>query len=304
MADQIPNIFTTQFSANLELLLQQKVSKLRGRVREGAHTGKLASPIQQVGALVLQAPAGQYAPLNRQDANMVRRWVFPQDGEISQLIDTFDQLKTIVDPKGTLVESAAAAVGRAYDDAIIAACTGTAQLGVDAGGLSSETFNTTNFQIASTFGSSSASGLTVAKLIEVRRIFRHYHVDLETDPITLVIGSQQESDLLNQVQVVSTEFNERPVLMDGRVTRFLGFDIVTSERLATASNVRTILAFARSGMYLGIWQDIMNRIDVRVDLSSQPYQLYTKASFGATRLQQGKVISILCSDTSAGDITP
>ena len=303
MADQIPQIFTTQFSANLELLLQQKVSKLRGRVREGMHVGKMASPIQQVGALVLQAPAGQYAPLNRQDANLVRRWVFPQDGEISQLIDTFDQLKTIVDPKGTLVESAAAAVGRAYDDSIIAACTGTAQLGVDAGGLTSETFNTTNFQIASTFGSSSATGLTVAKLIEVRRIFRHYHVDLETDPITLVIGSQQESDLLNQVQVVSTEFNERPVLVDGRVTRFLGFDIVTSERLATAANVRTVLAFARSGMYLGVWQDIQNRIDVRVDLSSQPYQLYTKASFGSTRLQQGKVISILCSDTSAGDIT-
>lgn len=304
MVDQIPQIFTTQFSTNLELLLQQRQSKLRGRVREGAHVGKMASPVQQVGALVLQAPAGVYAPLNRQDANLVRRWVFPQDGEIPQLIDTFDLLKTAVNPQSMFVEAAAAAVGRAYDDAIIAAATGTAQLGVDAGGLTSETFSTTNFQIASTFGSSSASGLTVAKLIEARRIFRHYHVDLEADPITLVIGSQQESDLLNQVQVVSTEFNERPVLVDGRVTRFLGFDIVTSERLSTAANVRNILAFAKSGMYLGVWQDIMNRIDIRVDLSSHPYQIYTKASFGATRLQPGKVISILCSDTSAGDITP
>jgi hypothetical protein len=304
MSDNLPQLFTTQYTTNMEMLLQQQGSKLRGKTKEGFHVGKMASPINQIGAIAAAAPPGPYAPLVRTDASLDRRWVFPQDIEIQQLIDTFDQLRTIVDPKSFYVTNAAYAVGRAWDDAIIAATTGTAQLGVDAGGLVSETFNTTNFQIASTFGSSSASGLTVAKLIEVRRIFRHYHVDLETDPITLVCGSQQESDLLNQVQVVSTEFSDRPVLVDGRITRFLGFDIVFSERLSTASNVRTVLAFAKSGMYLGLWSDISNRVDIRVDLSSQPYQVYTKASYGATRLQPGKVISILCSDTSGSDITP
>lgn len=304
MSDNLPQLFTTQYSTNMEMLLQQRGSKLRGRIREGMHVGKMASPINQIGAISASAPAGQFAPLTRTDATLDRRWVFPQDVEIQQLIDTFDQLRTIVDPKSMYVENASAAIGRAWDDCIIVNTTGTAQLGVDAGGLVAETFNTTNFQVASTFGSSSASGLTVAKMIELRRIFRHYHVDLETDPITLVIGSQQESDLLNQVQVVSTEFNDRPVLVDGKITRFLGFDIVFSERLATSSNVRSCLAIAKSGMYLGIWSDIQNRVDIRVDLSSQPYQVYTKASYGATRLQPGKVLSVLCSDTTAGDITP
>jgi hypothetical protein len=36
--------------------------------------------------------------------------------------------------------------------------------------------------------------------------------------MTWITNSQGESDLLNQVQVVSTEFNERPVLQDGKVT--------------------------------------------------------------------------------------
>ena len=304
MSDNLPQLFTTQYTTNMEMLLQQQGSKLRGKTKEGFHVGKMASPINQIGAIAASAPAGTFAPLVRTDATLDRRWVFPQDVEIQQLIDSFDQLRTIVDPKSFYVTNAAYAIGRAWDDAIIAASTGSAQLGVDAGGLTTETFSTTNFQIASTFGSSSASGLTVAKLIEVRRIFRHYHVDLETDPITLVAGSQQESDLLNQVQVVSTEFADKPVLVDGRITKFLGFDIVWSERLSTASNVRTVLAFAKSGMYLGMWSDIMNRVDIRVDLSSQPYQVYTKASYGATRLQPGKVISILCSDTSGTDITP
>lgn len=304
MSENLPQLFTTQFSTNMEMLLQQMGSKIRGKVREGFHQGKMASPINQIGAIAAPAPAGKFQPLNRTDATLDRRWVFPQDVEIQQLIDSFDELRTIVDPKSFYVTNAAYAVGRAWDDAIIIAATGTSQLGVDAGGLVPETFNTTNFQIASTFGSSGATGLTVAKLIELRRIFRHYHVDLETDPICLVIGSQQEADLLNQVQVVSKEFNDKPVLTDGRLTRFLGFDLVITERLAVASNVRSVLAIAKSGMYLGMWQDIVNRVDIRIDLSSQPYQVYTKSTYGATRLQPGKVLSVLCSDSTGGDITP
>jgi hypothetical protein len=304
MSENLPQLFTTQFSTNMELLLQQMGSKLRGKVREGFHMGRMASPINQIGAIAAPAPAGRFQPLNRTDASMDRRWCFPQDTEIQQLIDSFDELRTIVDPKSFYVTNAANAIGRAWDDCIITNATGTAQLGIDAGGLVAETFSTTNFQVASTFGASSAVGLTVAKMIELRRIFRHYHVDLETDPIALVIGSQQESDLLSQVQIVSTEFNDRPVLVDGRLTRFLGFDIVMSERLASASNVRTCLAIAKSGMYLGMWKDITNRVDIRIDLSSQPYQVYSKSSFGATRLQPGKLLSVLCSDTTGSDITP
>lgn len=304
MSENLSKLFTTQFSTNIELKLQQMGSKLRGRVREGTHVGKQASPINQIGAIQLKAPAGRFSPKNRTDADFTRRWVFPQDGEIDQLIDSFDELRTIVDPKSMYVENASMAVGRGWDDAIIAAFFGTSQTGADAGSLSSETFDTASFQIASTFGSSAASGLTVAKIIEVKRILTHYHNDLDADQPTMCIGSQQESDLLNQVQVVSTEFNDRPVLVDGKVKRFLGFDIVMSERLATASNVRNIPVWVKSGMYLGMWQDMTNRVSIRNDLSSEPYDLYTKTSFGASRLQPGKVMSILCSDTSAGDITP
>ncbi len=232
--------------------------------------------------------------------------MFPADGEIDQLIDSFDELKTIVDPKSQYVTGAANAVGRAWDDAIIAAAFGTAQVGTDANGLSSETWASisSSFSIASTFGSTSASGLSVAKLIEAKRIFRHNHVDLESDPICLVIGSKQESDLLNQAQVVSTEFNDRPVLVDGRVTRFMGFDIVVSERLGTASNVRSCIATAKSGLYLGMWKDTTNRVSIRNDLSGEPYDLYTAASFGATRLEPGRTLEILCSDSTGADITP
>ena len=196
------------------------------------------------------------------------------------------------------------AVGRAWDDCLIANAFGTNQTGNDAANLSAETFNTSLYQISDSFGASGSVGLTVAKMIETKRIFRHYHVDLESDPVTMVIGSKQESDLLNQVQFVSTEYNDRPVLVDGSVRRFMGFDIVVMERLPSPSSLRNVLAFAKSGLYLGMWKDTTNRVSIRNELSSEPYDLFTSTMFGATRTQPGKVLQILCADTTGADITP
>ena len=297
--------YTTQFSTNLELLLQQKGSKLRGKVAEGFHVGKMASPINQIGPVSMRAPAGRFAPKARVDAALTRPWVFPIQGEIDQLIDTFDELQTIIDPKSGYTEAASNAAGRYWDDGIIANATGTAQRGQDASALTSESFTST-YQIAATFGASAANGLSVAKLIECKRLMRHYHNDLEMDQATLVIGSQQESDLLNLVQVVSTEFNDRPVLVDGMVKRFLGYDIVLSERLpqTTVNTTRGVLAFVKSGLYLGIWKDTENKVFQRPDLSSNPWDLSTTLMYGAVRTQLGKVFQILCADTTGADITP
>jgi hypothetical protein len=304
MSANLYNLFTTQFSTNLEMKLQQTMSKLRGRVAEGSHVGKQASPVQYLNPVKMRTPAGRFSPIGRVDTDFSRRWVFPADKDLPQLIDSFDELRTIVDPKSMYVSNTAAAVAREWDDVLIAAAFATAKTGQDAASLSDETFNTTDYQIASTFGASAATGLTVPKLIELKRLMRHNHVDFEAEEITIVAGSQQESDLLNSAIVTSTEFNEKPVLVDGKITRFLGFNFVWSERLATASNVRNIMAFPKSGLYLGVWKDTSNRIDQRTDLTGIPWQLYTMATFGATRLQPGKMYSILCSDTSSTDITP
>lgn len=300
---------TTQFSTNLELKLQQMGSLLRPRVREGFHVGKMASPVNQVGAIQSKAPAGRYAPKNRTDSDFTRRWVFPADREIDQLIDSFDELKTIVDPKSAYVENAAMAAGRDWDDAIIAASTSSSsQIGQDAASLTTEDFTvgaTNPFQVGVSFGGMN-TGLSVAKLIEGKRILRHYHNDLDRDQATLLIGSTQESDLLKQTQVTNADYNgERPTLVDGKITRFMGFDIIVTERLPLiAANNRGCILFVKTGMYLGLWKDTTNRVSIRNDLSSEPYDLYTSYSFGATRTQLGKVIQIVAYDTVGADITP
>jgi hypothetical protein len=312
MSENLFKLFVTQFSEILDLKLQQRISKLRGKVMEGFHIGKQASPIQYIGSIQMQTPAGRFAPLNREDADFVRRWVFPVDKEASQLIDSFDKLKILQDPTSQYSDVAAAAVAREHDDRIIQAAFATAQIGQDAGGLSAEIFNTgstvtsAGFQVPSTFGSSAASGLTVAKMIEAKRAFRKAQVEVDTEPLTWVTNSQGESDLLNQVQVVSTDFTgDRPTLVEGKVVRFMGFDIHYSERLISTSNVRQNIALVKSGAYLGIWRDVVNDVTQRKDLSSLPYQLYTGMSSGATRLEPGRLLQVMCADLSAAaDVTP
>lgn len=296
MTVNLPDHAVNQYSTNVELLLQQKGSKLRHLVSTGTHEGEQASPVDQFGAVEAQAPAGRFAPLNRVDAAVSRRWVFPEDRELPQLIDSFDKLRTITDPESKYVENAVNAFGRFWDDLIIDAALGTAKIGK--AGAGSESFDTTNFSIANDFGAAAGVGLTVAKMIEAQRLFLAAEVDLDSDPATMIISPTQHANLLNQVEVVSTEFNVKPILdSDGRVKHFMGFNVVISNRLdSSGSTDRHVIAFVKSGMYLGIWEELVHNVTVRDDLSSQPWQLYSKNTAGATRLEQGRVLRILCAE--------
>lgn len=315
MSENLFKLYVTQFSSLLQLKLQQQTSKLRGRVMDGQHYGKQASPIQYIGSIQMRSPSGKFSPMERQDVDFQRRWVFPVDREASQLIDRFDQEKLIAglqDPQSQYVAAGAAAVAREWDDRVIGAAFATAQIGVDAGSLSSETFNTgstvtsAGFQVPASFGASAAAGLIVAKMIETKRAMRKLQVPVDDEPLTWITNSQGESDLLNQAQVVSSDFNGGRVnLSDGKVTHFMGWDVVYSERLISTSNTRQNIALVKSGAYLGIWKDVENRVDQLPMLSSIPYQLWTGMSSGATRLEPGRLLQVLCADASAAaDVTP
>src|SRR5579859_4514734 len=134
---------TTSFTTRLDLLLQQKISKLRGRVGAGSYVGKAASPVNQIGVLEFKQPAGRYSPLVPQIPQFTRRWVFPNDRDLTVLVDKFDELRTIVDPKGGIADAAAAAGNRYFDELIINAANGSATTGVDASNFATESFNTT-----------------------------------------------------------------------------------------------------------------------------------------------------------------
>ena len=146
---------------------------------EGSYKGKQASVIDY-GAR--GDPAGRNALVNVQGSfPYQRRWVSPVD-ELVQRIDTFDKLRTIEDPTSALVRGTSAAIAREWDDRVIAAAFGPAQISSNDGTtLTTETWATaqtnltgsaTGLTIIDTFGNSSTTiGMTVDKLIEAQRLF-------------------------------------------------------------------------------------------------------------------------------------
>lgn len=297
----------TKFSLALELALQQETTKIRGSVREQGITGaKLMSPVQQIEPVQMKAVSGRFSDKNYDANNYTRRWVSPTDYVGDTLIDTFDLLKTEIDPKGDTVASWASACNRAFDDAVILGAFGTNQVGSNVDSLSNETFDDTKYTVDEDFGGT-GSGLLIAKIIEGRRIMRKNHVDIEREPPTLVIGSQQESDLLKQSQVVSSEFNRNGgVVENGTVTRLYGCNIIVMERLplVESAGVRNCLMFVKSGLVLGVWQDIKTQIAQIFTKEGNPWNVSTVLSHGATRTRPGKVIKIQCVDATGADTTP
>lgn len=291
MSVNLPTHFVQQYSTNIQLLLQQKGSKLRGTVTNGSHVGKQASPVDQFGAVEMQAVSGRFNPMSRVDAAADRRWVFPSDYDLPQLIDDFDKLRMLTDPSSAYVQNAVMAAGRQFDRLICSAFTGTAKTGET--GATSTSFTAANEVDVAVGGANSK--LNVAKIKALRELMMSKHIDFDMEECYIGITAADHASLLNEIQVVSTDFNSRPVLVDGKITQFLGFNLVHCELIETAlagTNEVTLPAWVKSGMYLGLWNDINNSVSRRHDLQGEPWQVYTKMTAGATRLEENKVFAI------------
>lgn len=291
MSANLPSLYVQQFASNIQLLLQQKESKLRGKCLSGSHVGKQASPVDQVGAVAMQPVNGRFQPIGRVDAAVDRRWVFPSDFDLNQLVDSFDKLRLLSDPQSHYVQNAHQAANRQIDDIIIAGHSAVNKTGETA---STSTSFTAGNIVASNFGASAAGGLSVAKLKEAKRILRVNQVDFEADEIICVIDSAGHDKLMAESQIINMDYSDRPALVEDQIVRFLGMNFVYCERLLTNQNSTTgtfYPIYAKSGMYLGMWQDVMTDVDRRKDLQGLPWQAYIYLTAGATRLEEKKIMA-------------
>lgn len=295
MSINLPSHYVQQYATNIELLLQQKNSRLNQMVMMGNHVGEQASPVDQIGSIEMQEPAGRFAPIGRVDAAVDRRWVLPSDYDLPQLIDSFDKLRLLQDPTSSYVQNAMAAINRQYDKIILQAFFADAKTG-KAGGT------TTSFlagnQVSVSLGAAAATGLNVKKLREAKRILMSHDVDVDAEQIYCAITADEHDDLLAEAQVVSTDFNDKPVLVEGKITRFLGINFVHTQLIANyqdGSGYNRIPVWVKSGMHLGQWGGVYTDLSQRKDLSGHPFQAYSKVTIGATRLEEKKIVEIKCS---------
>lgn len=290
MSENLPNHYTISFSANISLKLQQMGSMLRGAVTESPYEGKAASPVNQYAQVNMNRVSSRFAPMQRVDAVAERRWVTPSDFDLPQMIDRFDKLKTLLDPESSYVQNAVFAAGREIDIAILQATTANAQTGEQ--GAGSTAFNASN-TVTVSIGETN-SRLNVPKLLALKEKMRSQFVDFDRDEVYIPLTAKDESSMLSQIQIVSKDFNasEKPVLQEGKIKSFLGFQFIyceQTEATMAATNKVNVPVWAKSGMHLGIWNDITSDISRRNDLQGLPWQAYVYLSCGATRLEENKV---------------
>lgn len=296
MSQQIPTHYAIQFASNVQLLVQQKDSRLSGYVQNMPISGaKAATPVEQIGATAAKKRTTRYPPMVPADTPHARPWVYPSDYDWDDLIDSIDKLRMVINPQSAYTQSAMAAMNRAKDDEIIAAFFGDRK--TDETGSTTTTFASEGSTVAVDWAAAGAVGMTVAKLREAKRILMANDVDMDTEKFVLGVTAKQHDNLLAEIQVISLDFNDKPVMTEGRITRFLGFDFRHTERFKTDANAyRRNPAYVTSGMCLATWNEISTDISIRRDLAGLPIQIYVYGTFGATRLEGKKVVEIKCSE--------
>ena len=286
MSTQITTAFVQQFSANIQMLSQQKGSLLRNAVDSESVNGEKAF-FDQVGAAAAVLRTSRHADTPLVETPHSRRMVTMADYEYADLIDDQDKVRLLADPTSTYSQAAAAAMGRAMDDVIITAALGTATTGKDG---STSTTLPAGQKIAH-----GSAGLTIAKLLSAKEVLDANSVD---PSITrhIIVSPKQISDLLNNTTVTSSDFNTVKALATGDLNSFVGFNFIVSNRLNTDSNSdRQVIAFASDGIKLAVGKEPSARIDERAD-KSYSTQVYYCQSIGATRMEEEKVVEIACNE--------
>jgi hypothetical protein len=295
MPDNITVASVQQYKANVELLLQQTDSRLAGAVTVGSYVGKAASTVEQFGSATAVQRTSRHADTPLLDLSQDKRWVFPTDYEWASLIDKQDQLRAIVELTSPYAMAGAAAMNRVKDDIILAAIFGTNYTGEN--GTTAETFGTVGsgtYDVGVNTGGA-ASALNVAKLQSAIQKLMLANKGELSESVYGAISSYEHDALLKEMQVVNKDYGNSAVLVDGKVKRFMGVDFIITERLTVTSGNRLIPLWLKSGMHLGMWDEVRAEIGPRAD-KGYATQVYLAMTLGATRTQLGKQIRISCDD--------
>ena len=283
----ITTAFVKQFQGNIEMLVQQKGSRLRDTVRIKAGVVGEDVYVDQISSTAAVKRTTRHADTPLIDTVYSRRRITMYDYEWADLIDKEDKLKMLADPTSEYSQNGAYALGRAIDDAIIAAADGTAYTGKDG--------STSTAMLTANIIAHASSGLTIAKLLSAKELLDAAEVDAD-EPRYCIVTAAQVTDLLNTTEVKSADYNTVRALAEGKLDTFLGFKFLRTERLLEdATPDRKVLCYVQSGICLALGKDITASIDKRVDKSNAT-QVYLSMSIGASRMEEKKVVTIACEE--------
>lgn len=297
MTAQIETSWVYEYRDNVRLALQQKMSRLRSKVRVATGLkGEGYRPEMVVGEAGYQRRSTRYEQKTAQELDVTGRWNEPFDYDVGPFYeDRLDRLRNGISLDGTYTKAAVKAINRAMDDVIVDAMFGSAKTGKNGGG-SAATFDTTNMRVAS-----GTAGLTVSKLADAKQKLIKYEVigDDDSEKPQIACTEIQWKNLLDDITYVSGDFNPNKPLKKGEVEEYVGFDFTffSSNRLTKLTGGERRCPFwVKSAVELGIWDEINPQMRIAKELRGEPVEIYGMFTIGATRLDEKMIGEILCAE--------
>lgn len=286
--------FVKQFGDTITLLAQQLESRLMACAMQDNDFKGEAKFYDQYASEDMTEQLSRYADTPIGSPDHRRRRITPRYFVANTLIDPKDSLQMLVDPASAMLQSKKAAAARKWDDLIIAALGGSAWTGKD--GTVEQTlvaYDSGSHVIA--YNLTAATGMSKAKAIRAKKLLDKDEVDKEDRFIAFT--SAQLEDLLNTTEVTSIDFNTVRSLVEGEIDKWLGFNWIRTERLVTnSSSRRRCYAWQKKGVQVAKQKEVEARIDPRPD-KSYCNQVFIRMCGGATRLEEARVVEIVCAES-------
>jgi hypothetical protein len=290
----IPQSYVDQFSANIHMLSEQRMSRLVSTVDRLDVTGE-SFAVERLGGVEINevTDLGGDTPLNPHPHT--RRWGYIKSYDVADRISKVSDIRMLIDPRSSYTIRHAGAMGRGMDDEIIAALGGSAAQGKNA----ETTVALPSAQkVLTTAGPT--TGMNYQKLIEAKKILDQNEVD-PMFPRYFVHDANDLAQLMAQEQLTSADYNTVRALVRGEVDTFLGFKFIRIERLPTLSaGVKAGYCYAGPAIRMGVGSSPRSVAAERPD-KRHDWQIYTYGSWGAVRVEDALVVEIATAETSAAN---
>lgn len=288
--------YIDSFNQNLQLLTQQRGTKLRKSVDEGPQEGEGARVVDQFGEASSKKNRATNSDTVYSETPRAARWVYPVTYDWNELIDKIDKVKVAVkDPTSKLMLAGAAELGRNTDEEIASAYFADAKTGPKGAGTAA--FPSSQQVIVGT-GASGATGMNFEKILAGLEILRGNEVDLDFEELWMPLSAKQLRNLENEIKVTSREYNAMYDTTTGKLKMIMGINLQLTEKLPkNASNQRRVPLYAKSGMYLGVWTDVTGKITPEIATKNYATQVHGDLMIGATRTEEKKVVEIICAES-------
>ena len=266
MANTISQAFIKQFETEVHMAYQRMGSKLRNTIRSTNVSGSTAR-FQKIGTGTASTKSrnGNVTPMELAHTNVE---VSMADFYAAEYIDKLDELKTNINERSAVTQSAAAALGRKTDEIIVAA--------MDAGANSTQIHDT-------------GSALGKADLLTIFETFGAADIP-EDGQRYLVMSPQGFADLYNINEFASSDFvGDQNLPFAGGITmkEFLGFKIFSTNAVSGGKN----FAYHTTAIGIGINSDVSTEINYVAEKVS--HLSTSMMSMGAVAIDDNGIYEVL-----------